>query len=585
MKKPSFLVMMGMVALTLAALWGCQKAGSFLDKKVSSTLNEATVFSDSARTMDFLASIYEGLFIWHGSEANTTSPDNFLDAATDQGCQRYPSAGMLETQVVTGSFGGSFTSYVNNSWSFLYTHIRQANIYLKDVNKSPLSDALKQRTSAEARFLRAYFYYCLMEGWGGVPIINDTIYDLNSHAVAARSTYSDCVDYVLSELDAVSPQLPLSYSGLDYGRITRGACLALKANLLLTAASPLFNGGSIATDENLKKITGYPVYDASRWQKALKAAQDVVSLGTYHLEIDNTDPGYGFYQVFLQRVNPEYILAYMMGPNVYLETYNLPPSRSWWNGYHRFPTQELVDAFPMANGLPIGNVASGYQADDPYANRDPRFYYSIIYNGSEFYHKSGHKLKPVWTYDGAPSDGIVPLSSGNGTHTGYYYRKMMNQLIPYKGNGKTERCLPIIRYAEILLDVAEAANESGNTSLAMDQLIQLRQRAGIAPGADGRYGIPANPTQDSARHLIHNERFIELAFEGHRFMDLRRWKDFSRLAGKYTHGMRITKSGSNFTYERIELRKHEGFSDKLYLFPLPENEVSIDRHLLQNPGW
>src|SRR5699024_2910051 len=178
---------------------------------------------------------------------------------------------------------------------------------LKDVGQSPLSAALKKRTKAEARFLRAYFYSLLMEGWGGVPLVGDSIYDLNAQAQAVRATYADCVDYVVSELDAIAPQLPLTYSGLNYGRITRGACLALKARVLLFAASPLFNGGSIATDEKLEALTGYPTHDPGRWQKALKAAQAVVDLGVYHLEVDNTtQPGYGFYSVFLKRVNQEY---------------------------------------------------------------------------------------------------------------------------------------------------------------------------------------------------------------------------------------------------------------------------------------
>ncbi|HEX5553985.1 MAG TPA: RagB/SusD family nutrient uptake outer membrane protein, partial [Chitinophagaceae bacterium] len=536
--------------------------------------------------MDYLAGVYEGLLIWRVSKDDAEDPNASLCAVTDEANQRYPSAGMLENQMITGSLGGTFQGYVGNSWSYLYTHIRAANIFLKHVDGSPLSAALKARTKGEARFLRAFFYSRLIEGWGGVPLVKDTVYDLNSHAKASRSTYADCVDYIITELDAIAPQLPASYSGLNYGRITKGACLALKSRVLLTAASPLFNGGGISTDENLKALTGYPAYDPGRWDKALKAAQDVVHLGQYQLETDNTTkPGYGFYQVFLQRINPEYILPYMMGPNVYLETYNLPPSRSWWNGYHRFPTQELVDGFPMANGMPIEDPASGYDPDHPYDNRDPRFYYSIIYNGSEYYNKSGHKLKPVWTYLGSGKDAIVPLSSGGATHTGYYFRKMMDELIPYKGGGNTNRCLPVIRYAGILLNLAEAANETGNTALAMEQLIAIRKRAGIVPGADQRYGLPANPSQDDARELIHKERFIELAFEGQRFWDLRRWKTLiPKLAGKYLHGMEITKAGNDYGYKRIELMKHN-YDDKLYLFPIPQDEVSLDRAILQNPGW
>lgn len=586
MKKLLYLLITGLVFVILISQYGCQKAGDFLDKKVSVSLNEKTVFADSARTMDFLAGVYNGLYIWCISADKADDPKNSMTAVTDESSQRYPSAGMLENQVITGSYGGTFQGFVSNSWSFLYAHIRAANIFLKDVDGSPLSASLKQRTKAEARFLRAYFYSLLMKGWGGVPLIGDTIFDLSAQAKAVRSTYAECVDYVISELEAIAPQLPLKQSGLDYGRITRGASLALKAEVLLDAASPLYNGGSIATDEKLKSLTGYPINDPSRWQKALKAAQAVVDLGEYQLEMDNTtEPGYGFYQVFLKRVNPEYILAYMMGPNVDLEQFNLPPSRGYWNSYHRCPLQELVDAFPMENGLPIDDPASGYDPENPYDNRDPRFYYSIIYNGSLYYDKHGRKMKPVWTYVGSGKDAIVPLSSGGATHTGYYFRKMMDELVYYRSGGNTDRCLPLIRYAEVLLNLAEAANETGNTSLAIEQLKAIRERAGIEPGSDGQYGLPLNPGKDEARKLIHHERFIELAFEGKRFWDLRRWKAFSILQDKYTHGMEVSKEGDKFTYKRIELRKHVGISDKLYLFPFPQDEIAIDRGIIQNPGW
>lgn len=586
MKKSLYFFAAGFIVFMLVSQYGCQKSSNFLDKKVSASLDEKSVFSDSARTMDFLSGIYDALITWHGQQYTSDEPDRTMTAVTDESNGRYPSGGMMENQIISGSYGGAFTGWYTGSWSRLYAHIRAANIFLKDVDMSPLSASLKQRTQAEARFLRAYYYSLLMEGWGGVPIIKDTIYDLGSLAEAVRSSYADCVDYVISELDEIASLLPKTYSGLDYGRITRGACLALKARILLFAASPLYNGGSTGTDESLKALTGYSTADPNRWQKALDAAQAVVNLGVYSLEEDNaTQSGYGFYQVFLQRVNTEYILAFMMGPNQYLEQYNLPPSRGYWASYNRFPTQEMVNAFPMNNGLPITDPASGYDPAHPYDNREPRFYYSIIYNGALYYNKKGRKDDPVWTYLGAGQDAIVPLSSGGATHTGYYWRKMMDAQINYNSGGKTDRCIPLIRYAGILLGLAEAANETGNTTLAMEQLIALRKRAGIEPGDDSRYGLPASPSKDEARELIHNERFIELAFEGQRFWDLRRWKAFPLIKDQYMHGMEITKDGNNFIYKQIELLKHTGFQDKLYYLPIPMDEVAINRNLIQNPGW
>ncbi|GAA4305505.1 RagB/SusD family nutrient uptake outer membrane protein [Compostibacter hankyongensis] len=563
---------------------GCRKTGSFLDQKVGASLNEDIVFSDSAYTMDNLADIYEGLYFWY----NTNTPNSSngpWDEMTDEAETRWPGGHNIPNQVFEGTFGTEFYNYIQSDWTHFYTRIRQCNIFLQNVDRSPLSGVLKERTKAEARFLRAYHYFLLMEGFGGVPIVGDTVYGLASLNVQVRSSWEDCVNYVVSELDDIAPQLPVRYSGLDYGRITRGACLALKSRLLLFAASPLYNGGSPAEDGNLKPLTGYPTYDASRWQKALKAAQDVVSLGAYHLETDNdTKPGYGFYHMFLQRVSDEIILARMQGPNKDIEQHEQPKSRG--GDYRRYPTQELVDAFPMKNGRAIGDNASGYDQDNPYDNRDPRFYYTVVYNGASLMNKTSNQMEPVWTYKGAPQDGLQPVTSNTATNTGYYVRKMMDDQVTANGTARTDRCAPILfRYAEVLLNLAEAANETGNTDLALQQLIALRKRAGIDPGGDNRYGLPAAPSKDEARELIRNERFIELAFEMQRFWDLKRWKAGDWLDGQMMHGMQVTKNDDgSFSYKRIETR-HRYFGNLIYYFPIPLDEVSVNPALLQNPGW
>ena len=160
----------------------------------------------------------------------------------------------------------------------------------------------------------------------------------------------------------------------------------------------------------------------------------------------------------------------------------------------------------------------------------------------------------------------------------------MDELIPYSGGGNTNRVLPVIRYAEILLNLAEAANETGNTNLAMQQLYTIRDRAGIPAGADGSFGFPSNPSKDEARELIRKERFVELAFEGKRFWDIKRWKAASMIDGKYSQGMQITKTGSTYTYSKVNLQLLN-FKDNLYLFPIPQGEISANLGILQNPGW
>ena len=584
MKKSLFIIQALLVTVVVLSQWSCKKGSSFLDQKVSAALNEKTVFADSARTMDYLADIYEGLYYWY----NTATPNGAngpWSEVTDECETKWPGGHNIPNQVFDGTFGDPFYNNMKSSWTHLYSRIRQCNIFMKDVKTSPLSPALQKRTIAEARFLRAYHYFLLMEAWGGVPLVGDTVYSLSASSVNVRASWADCVDYVVSELDAIAPDLPLTYTGLDYGRITRGACLALKSRMLLFAASPLYNGGSPVEDPAIRPLTGYDTYDASRWQEALEAAQAVVNLGVYSLVTDNqTKPGYGFYSLFLQRVSKEIILARMEPPNKDVETNEQPPSRK--GSFLRYPTQELVDAFPMANGLSIDDPASGYDPENPYVNRDPRFYYTVVYNGAPMLNSTNNKMEPVWTYKGAPQDGLKAVSANTGTNTGYYVCKMMDDLVTANGTAKTDRCHPVLfRYAGILLNLAEAANETGNTSLAMEQLIALRKRAGIEPGADNLYGLPANPSQDEARQLIRNARFVELAFEMQRFWDLRRWKDGARLDGQKMHGMQITKNADgSFSYKRIETR-HRYFKDNIYYFAIPPDEISVNPGLIQNAGW
>lgn len=571
------------ILLLLIAVSSCKKDGGFLDKKSTAELNEAVVFNDSSLTMDYLAGLYAD--IGFDMDPRTTSGrGGIYSETTDESEGRYPAAGNVDKQITSGSFGSGFFGKVDGDWSYLYSDIRSVNIFLKNVDNGPLSAGLKERTKGEARFLRVWYYHFLMKYYGGVPLVGDKVYALEDKPDQKRATFEECTEYLVKELDAVAAVLPSSYTGLNYGRITSGACLALKSRILLFAASPLFNGGSFATTPELVKMTAYPAFDQNRWERARAAAKAVMDLGTYSLNIDNTTkPGNGFYRVFLQRVNNEFIFSRQLAPGKTLETQYNPPSRGGRNYYH-YPTQEIVDMFPMLNGKPITDATSGYNAANPYANRDPRLGYTVIYNESLYYLNSDRRLSPVYTYKGAPQDGIVAISSNVATITGYYRRKGCDELAAVTGGGNNEGSLPLIRYAEILLNYAEAANEMGQTSVAMDAVKQIRLRAGITAGSDGQYGLSQNLTKDAARKIIQNERAIELAFEEHRYWDLRRWKLGDQLDGKFVTGMEITKTGTTYTYKRIPIRTRY-FKTNSYLFPLPQAEIALNREILQNPGW
>lgn len=589
--------------LIIISTASCQKGG-FLDTKSTASLNREITFADSANTMDFLAGLYidAGNYLpWTNGVANFD-----YSKMCDEAEGKSPALiGNFEKAVTQATFAGVFYDGISSQWALFYKDIHNINLFLQEVDKSPLSDALKVRTKAEARFLRAVYYSYLMRYFGGVPLIGDQVLSTNDEATLPRSTYEECVNYVVGELDAIAESLPLTYSGLDYGRITKGACLALKSRVLLYAASPLFNGGSVATTAELIPLTAYPTADPTRWEKARLSAKAVMDMNLYSLYMDNTTAwsgsasgaGYGFYKVFITRVNNEFIYGRPMARGKQVETQMNPRSRGG-NQYLYFPLQELVDKFPTIKGRPITedvyNAATnptGYNPNNPYVNRDPRMAATIMYNGSKYYLNSAKGLSDVWTYKSTTAfpnttnDGILAITASNGTTTGYYMRKMCDEYAAVTGGNTVDRCLPIIRYAEILLNYAEASNEVGNTGDAINTLKLLRQRAGITAGSDGMYGLPSSPTKEAARALIQNERAIELAFEGHRFWDIRRWKIGPLLNGKMMHGMEITKtSATTYSYKLVDVRSRY-FSNIYYLWPIPKEEIQINPALLQNPGY
>lgn len=563
-----------LIAVIFIALLASCKKGSVLDQVETSDLNEASTFSDSARTMQFLTRIYTDLDL-------SASPQRLggsigIYSIGDEVESNLQSATAYNVIFQTGAV--SALNIPVDAWEVSYANIRRANVMLMHLPNTPLSAALRRRMEGEVRFMRAWFYFILLKHYGGVPLVGDAVYTPTDVIPSKRATFEECVNYISSECDAAASLLPLSYSGLDYGRIAKGACLALKSRLLLYAASPLFNGRA-----EMDGILGYPTADASRWNKAAQAALDVINLGQYSLMEITSPPGYGFQKVFVTRKNSEYILASMAGNNRTLESMWDPATRTG-NG-SSMPYQELVDAFGTINGKPIttdiksADNPTGYDASNPYVNRDPRLAYTILFNEGMRLNVS-RTVTPVYTYVGAAQDGF-PI-----TKTGYYLRKMLDEnTIASTTSSPTERCLPLIRYAEILLNYAEAANEAGDITTAYKQVEAIRKRAGINPGVNENYGLPEGMSKEQMREVIQNERRVELAIEEHRYWDVRRWKIAENISNKPLHGMRITKTGDTYTYEKVVIRTPVFVAPKWYLWPIPQGEINKSVELLQNPGW
>ncbi|MDQ0109758.1 hypothetical protein J2T02_004903 [Chitinophaga terrae (ex Kim and Jung 2007)] len=556
-------------ALLTGVLLSCEKK-QFLDQTQTTDLTEEAVFSDSSRTVAFLNNIYTSIAI----SANPVRFGNGgLDASSDEAEPQKSANITTSVQFATGTVNAAIIT--DDAWRTAYSNIRSVNQLIKHIPRTPMQAADKIRLVAEARFLRAWYYAILLKHYGGVPLVGDTIFTMADKIPAQRSTFDECVKYIVAECDKAAKDLPVVRIRQDYGRVGAGACLALKARVLLYAASPLFNGGNIAAGN---PYTGYTNEDPERWKLAADAARAVIGLNAYSLYVDNaTAPGYGFYKVFTLRVNNEYIFARMQGGNRDLESYWQPPSRG--GGQGGFPYQQLVDAFEMANGKAITDPASGYDPNNPYANRDPRMNYSIIHDQSMLIQKTGVK-ELVNIYLGPNGKGVSQDAVHAGTPTGYYINKMLADNISANNIHGTDRCLPLMRYAEVLLNFAEATNEYAGPVADVYTAVELiRQRAGLNP-----YQLPQGLDKNAMREVIRHERRVELAYEEHRFWDVRRWKIAAQTENQVMNGMEITRDGNKVTYKVFAVRKHN-FREPMYLWPIPQSETAKSPELQQNPGY
>lgn len=466
-----------------------------------------------------------------------------LASATDDAMSSEP--GSLVDQMTTSGITPLFNP--DDAWVLSYQGIRKTTIFLNNFPVVKMSDeALKKAWLGEARMIRAFFYFELLKRYGGIPLMGDQVRDLNDDLEIPRSSFAECVEYIVDEIDAsVGGLRPDPVSRLDEGRVTKGAALALKARVLLYAASPLFNGGNIGGTADQKSVAGYDGYDPERWRLAAEAARAVMDLNVFELHPDFTD-------IFLLQqnddagLNKEVVWARLNGRSENIEETNAPvgyPSSGAGGSGRTSPTQSLVDAFPMQNGLPVTDAASGYDQVNPYDNRDPRLYASIFHNGAMWLNRA------VETFEGGadkPGGAIVQ------TRTGYYMRKFMGRYEMLNPPYQDELHNYIVfRYAGILLNYAEALNEyQGPVPEVYAALEAIRERAGLVP-----FQLPYGLTKEEMREVIRNERRIELAFEEHRFWDIRRWKIAEEAYGTQ-EGMRMIMNRATgvVSYQRTDVR-------------------------------
>lgn len=471
---------------------------------------------------------------------------------------------------------------------------RKANTALKNIDKLPSTTTLRwrQRMKGEALFIRAMQHWFLFQKWGGIPIV-DKSFEASDDVLVPRNSVQSVVDFIVKSCDeAITLLPPQPYTAPhEIGRADIGTCMALKSRVLLFAASPLYN------QAGPDSLVSYGNYDLNRWQLAAKASQDVVDLNWYQLyqPYSPTTGGQKNYQELFYAWGPgtsnrEYIFAKLRGTNRDTETDNFPSGFTNAKG-GTCPSQDLVDAYDMSDGNTF-SWSNPTQSVTPYLKRDPRFYATIIYNGA-FYTKFANKTNYTFeTFEGgANAQGLS--KSG----TSYFLMKFMDyaNVNPASNSGGTYHNWPYFRYAEILLNLAEAGNEfqgpnytvsGAKTPLTPVQALNLvRARVGMPDVQTSltKRGLPL--TQATLRDFIRNERRIELAFEDHRYYDVRRWKIIDQLP-KFIRGCTITKNANGtFSYDPNRVAETKVFESKHYFYPIPQTEVNRNPNMKQNPNW
>jgi hypothetical protein len=457
---------------------------------------------------------------------------------------------------------------VMNNWKQAYTTIRNVNVFLEKMATSPIEENLKTTMTAEMRFIRAHQFAQLIWRYGGVPLITE-VFELSDDFARARNTYDECVTFIVNELNAVIGVLPNKQPDTNLGLASSDAALALKGRVLLYAASPLNNPGN----------------DRSKWQAASDAAKALIDGGRYSLSND--------YRTTFTAQNNEIIFArYFTQANAAsTDAASMLPMELHFqvgrNGDRGFgsdtPTQNQVDAYEMSNGLQITDAGSGYNPNDPYINRDPRFYATILFDGAVWKNRATETfISGAAGVAGGMDTNQGPFDVQNATQSGYYTKKFLQEEVPPLQGSTVRSTSPYImfRYAEILLNYAEAQHMLGNDSEARIYANMVRKRAGVNM-PDITEGGAALQTR------LQNERRVELAFEGHRYFDVRRWKIASDTESKDIRGITITKmANGSKTYASKLLIDRPTWDDKWMLLPIPRTEVNRSSGaLLQNPGY
>ncbi|MGN7822959.1 RagB/SusD family nutrient uptake outer membrane protein [Chitinophaga sp. 22536] len=551
----------GAALFTALFFMACQK--NVLDKVPLDSFSDESVWKD-LRLAQAFADFQYNILPSAGHYWNNLSNRSWaLSSACDEAFNRFD-----DYNAFVMNSGSLTPDNLNNFdiWEETYKRIQDCNLFLSKIDGVPGDDAVRGRLKAEITYLRAYAYFKLISDYGGVPLVTKP-FDLNSNFAMSRSTFDECVAFIVKECDAAAAVLPGSYgnSAAELGRATKGAALALKSRVLLYAASPQWNTGN----------------DNARWQQASDAAKAVIDMPNYQLFT-------GKYPLLFTTYNTELIMTrgtnkqYQWSSFQGVEMFLAPNGFRGWSSFA--PSQGLVDAFGMADGKDISDPASGYDPQHPYTNRDPRFYQDILCDGLPYgrpeYFKdrydAGHS-NVVETYEGG-LDTETGWDTWNSSFTRYSFRKYQDTTYNYRVETQTSKLWVIARLSEIYLNYAEAEFHLGHENVARQYLDLLRHRAGITTD------LPAALSGPALLKKIQNERQIELCLEGHRYYDVRRWKIADVTENKPLNGVVIVKNADGSKTYTVTKVQDRVFKPEHYLLPIPRDEIRRT-NLPQNPGY
>ncbi|QPH40236.1 RagB/SusD family nutrient uptake outer membrane protein [Pedobacter endophyticus] len=601
MKK--IIILSSLALSTVMFFANCKKV---LEKQDLGSFTEDQVYNDSTTATLSINYVYsQNQPGWFGNVGGLSASVNAL--SDEQSGDNVFTRGTATIESVTDL--GNVSTQGN------YFKIRTINMFIRDINAGTLAPAVKNRFASQAIFWRAFRYFELVKLYGGVPLVLTPLDAVGDEAKQAallpRNTTSETFAQIVKDLDTCIKYLPNKWpNNADYGRITKGAAMAYKGRVLLYWASPEFN----------------PTNDMTRWQAAYQANADAVA--------NLTANGFGLYNKWDYSMwttegsaggstprNPEAVLATQyntsqtdIGQNNSTYPNSTVPKYIGTSGGSNLPTWDMAMAFPMKDGKDVGTSTKyPYSINTFYKNRDPRFDQTIAYNGANW-PLLGNTSYRLWTYYYTKTTGLTSTESA-ATSSGLYLRKGIDPTLtltsfPNAGTDWIE-----IRYAEVLLNLAECAAEISNIGQGQEayaNLIALRKRAGIEAGTDGLYGLTAGMSKNQLIAAIMRERQIELAFEGKRFWDLRRRKLLeSTLNGKRRTGVTITlkNTGTNsdyilatrdaaantdldalytssFTVTTKTLDSYNiNYQPGVYFFGIPTASMQSNINLLQNNTW